>query len=162
MAPATLVAMATAEQTLSYSRPSALTVEPGRVDLLLSTSGGVTPAGAAEHPRFFDDFLGHPEQSAQALLTVARVARTRFYTPPNSASRSWLLDPVDAMVNPKNHCGFRLLPCREPQSRRGSRSGHEVVGAASRRTAGRGTSAPGGVPRQKSRVVDRVERGPSR
>lgn len=94
MAPATLVAMATAEQTLNYSRPSALTVEPGRVDLLLSTSGGVTPAGAAEHPRFFDDFLGHPEQSAQALLTVARVARTRFYTPPNSASRSWLLDPV--------------------------------------------------------------------
>jgi hypothetical protein len=40
------------------------------------------PLPGALHPRFFDGFLGHPEQTATALLAVARVARTRFYVPP--------------------------------------------------------------------------------
>ncbi len=54
----------------------------GRVEVSLSTSGGTTPTGATMHPRFFDGFLAHSEQTARALLTVARVARTRHYVPP--------------------------------------------------------------------------------
>lgn len=73
---------AATEQTYSYLRPSAVTFADGRTDVLLATSGGVTSAGAAAHPAFFDGFLGHPEQTAAALLAVAKVARTRFYTPP--------------------------------------------------------------------------------
>jgi len=34
-------------------------------------------------PFFFDGFVNRPEQVAQALLLVARVARTRFFTPMN-------------------------------------------------------------------------------
>lgn len=70
------------EQTYSYLRPSALTFAGGRADLRLSTSGGRTARGLEAHPVFFDGFLGHPEQSAVALLAVAKVARTRFYVPP--------------------------------------------------------------------------------
>ncbi len=70
------------EQTYRYIHPSALTFAHGQADLLLATSGGRTAAGPAAHPIFFDGFLGHPEQAAAALLAVAKVARTRFYTPP--------------------------------------------------------------------------------
>ncbi len=72
----------TDEQAYTYVRPSAVTFSDGRVDLLLATSGGRTAGGPAAHPAFFDGFLGHPEQAAAALLAVAKVARTRFYTPP--------------------------------------------------------------------------------
>ncbi len=72
----------TGEQTYTYLRPSSVTFEDGRTDLSLSTSGGRTAAGPAAHPVFFNGFLGHPEQSAAALLSVAKVARTRFYMPP--------------------------------------------------------------------------------
>jgi hypothetical protein len=70
------------EQVYRYARPSTVGVVDGHVDVRLSTSGGTTAAGPALHPRFFDGFLGHPEQTATALLAVARVARTRFYVPP--------------------------------------------------------------------------------
>jgi hypothetical protein len=50
--------------------------------VLLATSGGTTSAGAADHPYFFRGFLGHAEQAAAGLLAVAKVARTRYYTPP--------------------------------------------------------------------------------
>ncbi|PWC04323.1 SWIM zinc finger family protein [Agromyces badenianii] len=69
-------------QTYTYVRPSTLTFADGRADLTLATSGGRTADGPATHPVFFDGFLGHPEQAATALLAVAKVARTRFYTPP--------------------------------------------------------------------------------
>jgi SWIM zinc finger len=70
------------EQVYRYPQPSTVGVVDGRVDVQLSTSGGSTAAGPALHPQFFDGFLGHPEQTATALLAVARVARTRFYVPP--------------------------------------------------------------------------------
>jgi hypothetical protein len=70
------------EQTYRYARPSAVRTSAGVTDVLLSTSGGTTAAGAAEHPRFFDGYLRHGEQTATALLAVAKVARTRFYVPP--------------------------------------------------------------------------------
>lgn len=53
----------------------------GATQVLLSTSGGTTRAGPAEHPRFFDGFLAHAEQTATGMLAVAQVARTRFYVP---------------------------------------------------------------------------------
>jgi hypothetical protein len=59
-----------------YRYPYESTVdEAGAV--LLATSGGPRP-----HPYFFDGFVEHAELVATALLVVARVARTRFYTPP--------------------------------------------------------------------------------
>jgi hypothetical protein len=72
----------TEEQAYAYVRPSAMSFVDGKADLTLATSGGRTAAGPAAHPVFFDGFLGHPGQSASALLAVAKVARTRFYTPP--------------------------------------------------------------------------------
>lgn len=76
------MAATTDEQTYTYVHPSTLTFADGRADLTLATSGGRTAAGPATHPVFFEGFLAHPEQAAAALLAVAKVARTRFYTPP--------------------------------------------------------------------------------
>lgn len=83
------------EQTYRYLQPSTLTLSDGRADLSLATSGGRTPAGQAANPAFFDGFLGHPEQAAGALLAVAKVARTRFYSPPGmTAAILRAADPV--------------------------------------------------------------------
>ncbi len=70
------------EQSYRYLRPSTLELADGRADLTLSTSGGRVATGSTTHPVFFEGFLGHPEQAAAAMLAVAKVARTRFYTPP--------------------------------------------------------------------------------
>lgn len=83
------------EQTYTYLRPSALTSADGTSDLLLATSGGSTRGGPAAHPVFFDGFLAHPEQAATAMLAVAKVARSRFYTPPGMvAAMVRAADPV--------------------------------------------------------------------
>lgn len=83
------------EQIYRYARPSSVQVLDGHASLHLSTSGGMTSSGASARPQFFDGFLGHAEQSASALLTVARVARTRFYVPPGMlASILRAADPV--------------------------------------------------------------------
>ena len=67
-----------------YLAPSAISEDGGRADLSLATSGGVEPdADEVKHPYFFSGFLEHPGVVASALLVVARVSRTRFYTPPN-------------------------------------------------------------------------------
>ena len=70
------------EQTYTYARPSELVFGDGRADLVLATSGGRTATGPAAHPRVLRRVPRPPEQTAVALLAVARVARTRFYTPP--------------------------------------------------------------------------------
>ncbi|HET9436874.1 MAG TPA: hypothetical protein VFO64_01635 [Gaiellaceae bacterium] len=70
--------MTTAEQTYSYLAPSSVELEKGRSKITLATSGGCDP-----HPYFFTGFLGEPRQTAQALLVVGEVARTRYYEPPN-------------------------------------------------------------------------------
>jgi hypothetical protein len=90
------MAATTEEQTYAYVRPSTLTFVDGRADLTLATSGGRTAAGPATHPVFFDGFLGHPEQAAAALLAVAKVARTRFYTPPGMVAA--ILRAADPVV----------------------------------------------------------------
>jgi SWIM zinc finger len=82
--------MATAEQTYSYLAPSSVTLENGRPEVTLATSGG-----AEAHPYFFSGFLARPRQCAQALLVVAEVARTRYYEPPQMiAARIAAADPV--------------------------------------------------------------------
>ncbi len=90
------MAASTDEQTYTYVRPSALTFTGGQADLVLATSGGRTAAGPAAHPVFFDGFIGHPEQAAAALLAVAKVARTRFYTPPGMVAA--ILRAADPVV----------------------------------------------------------------
>lgn len=73
-----MLCMPLVDQVYVYQRASSF----GTDGLLLATSGGVGERGAEDHPRFFEGFLGHPQQNAVALLAVARVARTRFYKPP--------------------------------------------------------------------------------
>ena len=60
-----------------------------RSELTLATSGG-----ASANPYFFTGFLGEPRQTAQALLVVGEVARTRYYEPPQLAARIGAADPV--------------------------------------------------------------------
>lgn len=90
------MATITHEQTYTYVRPSAVTLAQGRASLLLSTSGGRTAHGPAAHPVFFEGFLNHADQAAAALLAVARVARTRFYTPPGTVAA--ILRAADPVV----------------------------------------------------------------
>ena len=71
-----------AEQVYQYLAPSAVRSVGGRTEVMLATSGGNVEAQPSEHPRFFDGFLARPEQTTVGLLTCARVARTRYYTPP--------------------------------------------------------------------------------
>jgi hypothetical protein len=75
------------EQVYRYARASTVSPEPGRPEVVLATSGGRTSSGPDEHPRLFDGFLEHAEQSATGLLAVADVARTRFYVPPGMLAR---------------------------------------------------------------------------
>jgi SWIM zinc finger len=80
----------TAEHTYRYLAPSEVREDGDRAEVSLATSGG-----AAEHPYFFTGFLAGPRQTAQALLVVAEVARTRYYEPPNMvAARILAADPV--------------------------------------------------------------------
>ena len=82
--------MATAEHTYSYLAPSTVDEERGRAEVSLATSGGRSP-----NPYFFTGFLAAPRQTAQALLVVTEVARTRYYEPPNMvAARIDAADPV--------------------------------------------------------------------
>lgn len=89
------MATTTDEQTYTYVRPSELAFGDDSAELVLSTSGGRTAEGPAAHPVIFDGFLGHPEQGATAMLAVAKVARTRFYTPPGMVAATLrAADPV--------------------------------------------------------------------
>jgi hypothetical protein len=87
--------VAAAEHIYQYLVPSTVVAKGGQMDLLLATSGGNVQDQPADHPRFFDGFLEQPEQTAVALLGCARVARTRYYTPPGMVARILLAaDPV--------------------------------------------------------------------
>ena len=87
--------MAVAEHTYHYLAPSEVRALDGHTQVVLATSGGDVEGEPAGHPRFFDGFLTQPEQSAIALLTCARVARTRYYMPPSMvAAIKRAADPV--------------------------------------------------------------------
>lgn len=63
--------------------------------MALATSGGSTPTGKVDNPSFFDGFVEQPAVVAQSLLLLARVARTRFYVPPNTLAKTLrAADPV--------------------------------------------------------------------
>lgn len=72
-----------------YLAGSVLEHGDGGSKLRLATSGGLAAGGprhqvlTVTHPHFFSGFVEHPAVVAAALLMVARVARTRFYVPPN-------------------------------------------------------------------------------
>ena len=85
-------------QTLTYTylKPSLLHEQDGSLGLALATSGGSTPEGAAAHPYFFSGFMEHPDVIAASLLVVARVARTRYYTPPGMVAA--ILRAADPVV----------------------------------------------------------------
>lgn len=81
--------------TYRYLSASSLAARPGQAELALTTSGGFVPGGAVAHPYFFSGFVSHPGVVATALLSVARVARTRYYVPPNTlAAVLRAADPV--------------------------------------------------------------------
>ena len=73
---------------------------PSRLDaggLTLATCGGFTPSGQVANPYFFSGFMRHPDVVGAGLLAVARLARTRFYTPPTmgrGGEPTGALDPV--------------------------------------------------------------------
>ncbi|MET9433119.1 SWIM zinc finger family protein [Streptomyces sp. NPDC006551] len=77
-------------QALAYARPSALGSSGAGRRLGLETSGGLTPAGAEAHPRFFSGFLTFPQVAARGLLAVADVAAARYH----QRIRPGSLDPV--------------------------------------------------------------------
>jgi len=66
----------------AYLQESTVESIGGRSSVQLATSGGSSAGRIAAHPYFFDGFVERAEIVAAALLVVARVARTRFYTPP--------------------------------------------------------------------------------
>lgn len=70
--------MPDAEAVLTYGSSSTVASDADGVALELAAS--LTPDGET---CYFDGFLNRPEQSAQALLLLAKVARSRYYTPPN-------------------------------------------------------------------------------
>jgi hypothetical protein len=83
------------ELAYAYLGPSEFAQRQGQADLRLATSGGLAPSGAVAHPFFFSGFVAQPAVVAQALLMLARVARTRFYVPPNTlAAVLRAADPV--------------------------------------------------------------------
>lgn len=84
------MAVPSVEHTYRYLAPSAVVEVDDRAEVSLATSGG-----SAANPYFFTGFLAAPRQTAQALLVVAEVARTRYYEPPNMvAARIAAADPV--------------------------------------------------------------------
>lgn len=73
-----------------YAGESVCSVSAAGSKLALATSGGVV-----EHPRFFDGALAPPRSVARAVMTVARVARTRFELGMPSKTRAALArDPL--------------------------------------------------------------------
>jgi len=76
----------------SYRAPSQLRAGAGHSELALATSGGVTEAGPAVHPRFFSGLLTEPAVAAAGMLAVATVARARYVT--SASVVRMLRDPV--------------------------------------------------------------------
>jgi hypothetical protein len=91
-----MFAMAAAEQVYQYLAPSEVRSFGGQTDVVLATSGGNVEGHPVTHPRFFDGFLEQPEQTAVGLLACARIARTRYYTPPGMVAA--ILRAADPVV----------------------------------------------------------------
>ena len=93
--------MTTADQIIyRYPQPSHLEQSQGQARLALTSSGD-----AEEHPFFFSGTVKHPAVVAQGLLLLARVARTRFYVPPNALAA--VLRAADPVITATDQ-GLRL------------------------------------------------------
>jgi hypothetical protein len=78
------------DQQYRYLAHSAVTSASGRAAVDLETTGG-----CGDHPVLAHGFVEHPLVTARALLLVAKVAATRFWTPPNMvAAAIQAADPV--------------------------------------------------------------------
>ncbi|WP_426503690.1 hypothetical protein ACPPVO_39555 [Dactylosporangium sp. McL0621] len=119
--------MSEVEQVYRYRRPSTVDGD----GLRLATSGGPAP-----HPYFYHGFVAPAEPVAAALLVVARIARTRFYTPPGMlAAAIRAADPV-VTADAGGHLRFEALSgSRSSASCRWTRS--------STSAASRGCATPG-------------------
>jgi len=82
---------AAVDYSYSYRGQSGLDDSAGRARLYLATSGG-----AESNPYFFQGRLLNPRLTADLMLTVARVARTRFHIPPAMLAR--ILAAADPVV----------------------------------------------------------------
>ena len=84
------IVTAVIDHRYSYLRPSSCVASDGATRIELATSTGVD-----FHPRLWSGPLRNPRQDATMLLALARVARTRFYTPPAMlAAELRAADPV--------------------------------------------------------------------
>jgi hypothetical protein len=82
--------MASVQFAYAYPFESTVDEAAGRQRLRLATC-----SAAEEYPYFYSGALVRPPVASEALLTVARVARTRFYIPPGMLQRILLAaDPV--------------------------------------------------------------------
>lgn len=93
------------ELAYSYPRPSQLSTAPQNAQLELATSGGTTDTRLSTGSVFFSGFVEHPVVLAQSLLVLARVARTRYYVPPNMLAA--ILRAADPVVTATGE-GLRL------------------------------------------------------
>ena len=74
-----------------YPFPSSASLERGEGRIRLATSGGT-----GEAPHFFRGRLIEPAREAALLLTVSKIAQSRFYTPPGMVQR--ILREADPVV----------------------------------------------------------------
>ena len=79
------------EYAYRYSHESGLEDSDGRAQLRLATFGG-----AEENPYFFQGKLRNPRRTADLMLAVARVARSRFHLPAQMLAR--ILAAADPVV----------------------------------------------------------------
>jgi len=79
------------EHNYSYPFESRLEQHGGGSNLRLATSGGTE-----KNPYFFKGKLTHPRSTADLLLALSLISRTRFYTPPNMLAR--ILAAADPVV----------------------------------------------------------------
>ena len=91
-----------------HVRPSALTFAEGRADLLLATSGGRTAAGPRSTPSSSTASSAIPSRLPPPCWP-AKVARTRFYTPPGMLAA--ILRAADPVVT-SNGDRLRFEPSR--------------------------------------------------
>ncbi|MFF6983497.1 SWIM zinc finger family protein [Streptomyces sp. NPDC008343] len=94
----------------TYVRPSAVSGTRWAPLLSLETGSGSTPYGTAPHPHFFSGFLTASQATADGLLAVADVARTRYLGGASSRA-GYALDPV--VTGHDDRLRFESLsPCR--------------------------------------------------
>jgi hypothetical protein len=72
------------DQRYAYVAPSWLDGASEGIELVLATSGG-----PSQHPHFLSGFVSRPRQSAQAMLVVVEVARTRYFEPARWSARAF-------------------------------------------------------------------------